>query len=158
MKKKLFSFIAAIIVCLISVFASGCGDKFKGMEFEVLYAYSENATEWYDGTNGISLNYNPNDVYNGGERTSLIFENGSQAAFASFQTNLQNTYQSAIQVYSGVYNNLPCIYFEKAFFDETGTDPATSPLQIGISWETIYFDYDPTITNDQYYVFVQRNS
>ena len=57
MKKKIYSLFTIMFLMLTCVFASACGDKYKKMEFKVSYAYSENAEEWFDGTNGISLNY-----------------------------------------------------------------------------------------------------
>ena len=90
--------------------------------------------------------------------TSIIFENGSQAAFTSFQNTLQNTLHSVEQLYIELYNNLPAIYFEKSFFDEPGTNPADTPLEIIISWyDRITFEYDSSIANDKYYVFVQKS-
>ena len=88
MRRKISSFITAMFVLLVCVFASACGDKFKNLEFKVYYAFSADATEWVDGTNGISLNYNPEDVYVGGERTSLIFdENGEATLFIKIEIN-----------------------------------------------------------------------
>jgi len=75
MKRKISSFVTAILILMVCAFAGACGNKYEKMEFEVLYAFSENATVWYDGTNGISLNYDPDDqIVEGEEKTSLIFD------------------------------------------------------------------------------------
>ena len=42
------------------------------MEFKVLYAYTQNAEEWFDGSDSISLNYS-DDVPEGEEDSSLVF-------------------------------------------------------------------------------------
>ncbi len=65
MKKKISSFVTAVLIMLVCVFASACGNKYKNMEFKIYYAFSADATEseWVDGTNGISLNYGLEDNF-----------------------------------------------------------------------------------------------
>ncbi|MBO5955100.1 MAG: hypothetical protein J6Q13_03975, partial [Clostridia bacterium] len=79
MKKKLSSFITALMILFACVFASACGDKYKNLEFKVSYAFSADATTWYDGTNGISLNYKPGEDIGEGEKTSLVFNDKGEA-------------------------------------------------------------------------------
>ena len=79
MRKKIASFVAAVFILLACVLSAGCGDKYKDMKFKVYYAFASDATVWYDGTDGISLNYDPEEIYVGGERTSLIFDANGEA-------------------------------------------------------------------------------
>ncbi len=86
MKKKISSLLAVIFVLFVGVFASACGNKYKNFEFKVYYAFSEDATEWFDGTEGISLNYNENDVLEDGEKqSSLIFNEGKATLFVKVE-------------------------------------------------------------------------
>ena len=57
MKKKLFSILTAVFIFVVCGVFSACGDKYKDMEFKIYYAFSQEASEWYDATDGISLNY-----------------------------------------------------------------------------------------------------
>jgi len=102
MKRRLSSFITAMFVLMICVFASACGDRYKNLEFKVYYAFSADATEWIDGTNGISLNYDPDEIYVGGERTSLIFdENGNATLFVKVEIeNVKSKYVDSITISS----------------------------------------------------------
>ena len=43
------------------VMVSACGNKYEDMQFKVYYAFSENSSEWLDGSDGISLNYMTNE-------------------------------------------------------------------------------------------------
>ena len=72
MKKKIYSIVTMMMILFTCVFASACGNKYKNMEFKVLYAYTQNAEEWFDGSEGISLNYS-DDVPEGEEDSSLVF-------------------------------------------------------------------------------------
>ncbi len=81
MKKKIYSLFAIMFLLFTCVFASACGDKYKKMEFKVSYAFSENTEEWFDGTNGISLNY-------GGEFGDFDFE--SSLANIYIKVNVAN--------------------------------------------------------------------
>lgn len=75
MRKKISSFITAMMILLVCVFAGACGDKYKNLEFKVYYAYTEDATEWHDGTDGININYSLDGV--SGDGSSPVFdENG----------------------------------------------------------------------------------
>ena len=76
MKKKFCSVITMFVILFACVFAGACGDKYKNLEFRVWYAYSQDAQEWHDGSNGISLNYNPNNITGEGEEdySSLVFD------------------------------------------------------------------------------------
>ena len=76
MKKKICSIITTLMILFACVFASACGDKYKNLEFKVLYAYSENAEEWFDGSDGISLNY---DRDGGVAGASLVFDEHGEA-------------------------------------------------------------------------------
>ena len=79
MKRKLSSLITVMFMLLACFFATACGDKYKDLEFRVYYAFSSDSTEWFDGTNGISLNYDPDEMYVGGNRPSLIFDENGEA-------------------------------------------------------------------------------
>lgn len=77
MKKKISSLLTIIFVLFAGVFATACGNKYKNFEFKVYYAFSADATEWFDGTDGISLNYDERKELEEGEVPSeLIFNNG----------------------------------------------------------------------------------
>ncbi len=85
MRRKISSIVAVVFVVFACLFAGACGNKYEKMEFKVYYAFSADAEQWYDGTEGISLNYNPNDVYDGGERTSLIFDKGYASIYIKIE-------------------------------------------------------------------------
>lgn len=57
MKKRAFSILATILVFVMCSFLSACGDKYRDLEFNITYAFSEDASEWYDANNGVVLNY-----------------------------------------------------------------------------------------------------
>lgn len=115
MKKKISSLITAMFILLVCVFASACGDRYKNMEFKVYYAFTANATdsEWQDGTNGISLNYDAN----GGDDSSLVFgEDGLAHLFLKVEIkNVKSKHldkivisvsnQSGLDFVSGQINN-----------------------------------------------------
>lgn len=61
MKKKISSVLLGVLLVFAGVFMSACGDKYKKMEFKISYAFSENATNWYDANGGINLNYSVED-------------------------------------------------------------------------------------------------
>ena len=62
MKKKIFGIFTAVFLFVVTLGLSACGNKYEKMEFNILYAFSEDATEWLDGNNGILCNYGgPND-------------------------------------------------------------------------------------------------
>ncbi|MBQ9796053.1 MAG: hypothetical protein IJW36_03770, partial [Clostridia bacterium] len=74
MKKKLYSFITVIMILFVCVFAGACGDKYKNMEFKILYAYSAEAEEWHEAVDGILLNYNRENYEGEGDENSLVFD------------------------------------------------------------------------------------
>ena len=57
MKKRAFSILATILVFIMCSFLSACGDRYRDLEFNITYAFSEDASEWYDANNGVVLNY-----------------------------------------------------------------------------------------------------
>ena len=57
MKKKIFSILTAVFIFVMCGVFSACGDRYEDMKFKIYYAFSEDASEWYDATNGIELNY-----------------------------------------------------------------------------------------------------
>ena len=52
---KSFGIILSIFFAFACVMISGCGNKYKKMEFNVQYAFSSDADEWYDADDDISL-------------------------------------------------------------------------------------------------------
>lgn len=99
MKRKISSLIVAVFVLFACIFASGCGDKYEDLEFKVYYAFSEDATTWHDGTDGISLVYNLSDEYEGGERSSLIFEGGEAKLYIRVEIlNVKAKHVGAISI------------------------------------------------------------
>ena len=57
MKKKICGILAIVFIMFSCLFVSACGNKYKKLEFEISYAFSEDASEWFDATNGLSLTY-----------------------------------------------------------------------------------------------------
>lgn len=57
MRKKISSVLIGILLIFAGVFSSACGDKYKKFEFKVTYAFSEDAENWYNANDGVSLNY-----------------------------------------------------------------------------------------------------
>lgn len=57
MKKKIFSILTAVFIFVVCGVFSACGDRYKDLEFKIYYAFSEEATEWHDASQGIVLNY-----------------------------------------------------------------------------------------------------
>lgn len=57
MRKKIYSILVGILLVFAGVFVSACGDKYKNFEFKITYAFSEDAENWYNAKDGISLNY-----------------------------------------------------------------------------------------------------
>ena len=79
MKKKIYSIITMMMVLFACVLTSACGDRYSKMEFRILYAYSQDSGEWFDGTDGISLNYNQENLDGEGDETSLVFNEDGKA-------------------------------------------------------------------------------
>ena len=52
---KSFGIILSIFFAFACVLISGCGNKYKKMEFEVQYAFSSDTDVWYDADDSISL-------------------------------------------------------------------------------------------------------
>ncbi len=72
MKRKILSILSAIFIFVMCGVLSACGDRYKDMEFKIYYAFSEDATEWYDASNGISLNYGGiDDIFQIDENTGV---------------------------------------------------------------------------------------
>ena len=81
MKKRIYSILSMVVVAITCVLASACGNKYGKMEFQVLYTFSENATTWHDGTDGIFIAYDENEeLIEGEEQSSLIFGGNNQAS------------------------------------------------------------------------------
>lgn len=89
MKRKIYSIITMVVMLFACVFATACGDKYANMQFKILYAYSEDATEWFDGTEGISLNYSKENYEGVGDGSSLIFDE-NQVATLYVKIEVQN--------------------------------------------------------------------
>ena len=89
MKKKICSFLAIIFVMFSCMFVGACGDKYKKMEFEISYAFSKDATNWYSATNGLSLNYTDGEYYVfnvGGQEYSF----NKNECYIYFKVNIKN--------------------------------------------------------------------
>ena len=81
MKKRIYSILSMFLIAITCVLASACGNKYKKMEFQVLYAFSADAKTWHDGTDGIFIAYDENDeLIEGEEQSSLIFDENNQAS------------------------------------------------------------------------------
>ncbi len=61
MKKRIFGIFTFIVLMLSCVSFSACSNKYKKMEFEIMYAFSADATEWHNVENGLILNYDSDD-------------------------------------------------------------------------------------------------
>lgn len=61
MKRKILTVLSAIFIFVMCGVLSACGDRYKDMEFKIYYAFSADASEWYDASHGISLNYGGTD-------------------------------------------------------------------------------------------------
>lgn len=59
--KKVFSVITAVFLFVMCGVLSACSGRYDEFEYNITYAYSENATDWYDGNNGIFANYGGED-------------------------------------------------------------------------------------------------
>ncbi|MBR6779362.1 MAG: hypothetical protein IKM43_04415 [Clostridia bacterium] len=57
MKKKVFSVLTLFVLLLTSVVFTACGKRYDKLEFEIWYAYSADATEWFNANGGVSLNF-----------------------------------------------------------------------------------------------------
>ena len=79
MKKKISGILSLIFIFFASFMVTACGDKYEKMEFKVYYAYSQDATEWHDASDGISLNY-------GSKNGSLFFEGQDESGNESVIT------------------------------------------------------------------------
>ena len=92
MKKKIYSIIAAFMILFACMFTGACGDKYKNMEFRVMYAFTENApeTDWIDGSEGISLNYTAENLRGEGGDTSLVFDQESGVANLYVKIEVKN--------------------------------------------------------------------
>ncbi|MFQ6752114.1 MAG: hypothetical protein ACLRFL_00920 [Clostridia bacterium] len=73
MKKKISAILTTIFVLMACVFASACGDKYSKLQFEVMYAFTSDAEEWFDASDGISANF--------GEGGELTMVNGRSEIF-----------------------------------------------------------------------------
>jgi len=85
MKKKIYSVITAVMILFACIFASACGDKYKNMEFKVLYAFSQDSKDWIDGSDGISLNYSQENIDGEGGETSLVFNEGVATLYVKIE-------------------------------------------------------------------------
>ncbi len=61
MKKKIFSVLLSIFLVMAGVLFSACGNKYQNLEFDIFYAYTEDADEWFNAKDGIVLNYGGED-------------------------------------------------------------------------------------------------
>lgn len=103
MKRKIYSVFALVFVLFACMFASACGDRYKNLEFKVLYAFSADAEEWYDGTNGISLNYD----LNGEDDSSLVFDSGMARLYVKIEIhNVKEKHIDSITITSSSLNGL----------------------------------------------------
>lgn len=107
MKKKIYSVFTLMFVMLACVFASACGNKYKNMEFKVYYAFTENADQWYDGTDGISLNYDKEEKAEGEENSSLVFDSGVATLYVRIEiSNVKSKHVDSITVNSSSVSGL----------------------------------------------------
>ena len=101
MKKKIYAILSMFLIAITCVLASACGDKYKKMEFQVLYAYSADAKNWHDGTNGIFIAYGEEQIVSEGEEpSSLVFdENGQASLFVKVKIkNVKSKHLGAISM------------------------------------------------------------
>jgi len=83
MKKKIFSILMILFLSITCGVLSACKDRYKDMKFNIQYAYSEDATDWYNGNNGISIFHS-----NKTEQQGLVFDNGVARIY--FKVNISN--------------------------------------------------------------------
>lgn len=62
---------------------SACSDRYEDMEFKIYYAFSEDATDWYDASQGISLNY-------GGEEDLFQIDESTGVASIYLRVEIEN--------------------------------------------------------------------
>ncbi|MCQ2564344.1 MAG: hypothetical protein MJ152_00545, partial [Clostridia bacterium] len=62
MKKRLFTLLAMFMLSLTCISFTGCGNKYDNLEFEIKYAFDQNATTWYGvDNNSMVLHYGADD-------------------------------------------------------------------------------------------------
>lgn len=64
--KKFLSVLSALLIFAMCGFFTACGDKYSKMEYKIWYAYSQDALDedWIDGTDGITINYDEEEIDN----------------------------------------------------------------------------------------------
>lgn len=100
MKRKIYSLLTLIFIVFACFASTACGDKYKDMEFKVLYAFSEDSKDWFDGTNGISLNYKSSLPEGDDVEESLVFnEDGVATIYIKVQIeNVKTKHVDTISV------------------------------------------------------------
>jgi len=106
MKKRICSIFTTLMILLVCVFAGACGNKYENMEFKVLYAFSEDAEIWNDGTDGITLNYG--EDIDGNDNGPLVFnEQGVAQIFVKVEVkNVKAKHIDSITVSFGSLTGL----------------------------------------------------
>ncbi len=85
MKKSILSILMIVFLSITCGVFSACKDRYDNMKFKIEYAYSENATNWYDGTDGISI-FHSNKESETEDR--LVFESGVAKLY--FRISIEN--------------------------------------------------------------------
>lgn len=81
--KKVFSVITALFLLVMCGVFSACSGRYDKLEFNITYAYSEDATAWYDGNHGIFVNY-------GGENDMLQIDEESGVGSIFIKVEIKN--------------------------------------------------------------------
>lgn len=113
MIKKLSGILTAVFILLACVLTSACGDKYKKLEFKVYYSYSIESGEWFDGTNGISLNYSEEEFKgNASEgKSSLVFVSGVATLYVKVE--VQNVKSKHLDLITISPTSLSCFNLSK---------------------------------------------